>query len=113
MFSQEGVDDLGAEKTYNEFDDPKEAIKNGEFIPNICMNTVDGSAYFAGFTIDKDGFSYEKDGQYANISSTGIRYSNSDTNGYFELNNTGDAKFSSGNVKFNADGSGEVGEGMK
>lgn len=113
MFTQEGVDDLDAEKTYNEFADPNEAIKNGEFIPNICMNTVDGSAYFAGFTIDKNGFSYAKDGQRANISSTRIRYSNSDTNGYFELNNSGNAEFSSGNVKFNADGSGEVGEGMK
>lgn len=112
MFSQKGVDDLGAEKTYNEFDNPKEAIENGEFIPNICMNTVDGSAYFAGFTIDKNGFSYAKDGQFVNISSTGIRYSNSDTNGYFELNNQGSAIFSSGNVVFNANGAGNVGNGM-
>jgi len=75
------------------------------------MNTVDGSAYFAGFTIDKDGFSYSKDGQFAHISSTGIKYSNSDANSYFELDNNGNATFSSGSVKFNGNGSGSINNG--
>ena len=111
MFSQQGKDDLGAEKWYYDYDDPASAISNGDFIPNICMNTVDGSAYFAGFTIDKDGFSYSKDGQFAHISSTGIKYSNSDANSYFELDNNGNATFSSGSVKFNGNGSGSINNG--
>lgn len=111
MFSQQGKDDLDAEKWYYDYDDPASAISNGDFIPNICMNTVDGSAYFAGFTIDEDGFSYSKDGQFAHISSTGIEYSNSDANSYFKLDNNGNATFSSGSVKFNGDGSGSINNG--
>lgn len=111
MFSQQGKDDLDAEKWYYDYDDPASAISNGDFIPNICMNTVDGSAYFAGFTIDEDGFSYSKDGQFAHISSTGIEYSNSDANSYFKLNNNGNATFSSGSVKFNGNGSGSINNG--
>ena len=42
MFSQEGVDASGNPKKYSDFTDPKLAIGNGEFIPNICFNAVTG-----------------------------------------------------------------------
>ena len=60
MFSQEGVDASGNPKKYSDFTDPKEAIDNGEFIPNICLNAVTGEGWFAGKNIvfNKDGSGY-------------------------------------------------------
>ena len=60
MFSQEGVDASGNSKKYSDFTDPKLAVGNGEFIPNICLNAVTGEGWFAGKNIvfNKDGSGY-------------------------------------------------------
>ena len=51
MFSQDGVNASGNPKKYSDFTNPKEAIDNGEFIPNICLNAVTGEGWFAGKNI--------------------------------------------------------------
>jgi hypothetical protein len=70
MFSQEGVDASGNPNKYSDFTDPKEAIANGAFKPNILFNSVTGEMSGnnviinnGSLTFDSDSFRMESDGQ--------------------------------------------------
>lgn len=53
MFSQEGVDASGNPKKYSDFTDPKEAIANGTFKPNVLFNSVTGAGNLKDVVVEK------------------------------------------------------------
>lgn len=70
MFSQNGVDAEGNPKRYDDFADPKEAIANGTFKPNILFNSVTGEMSGnnviinnGSLTFDSNSFRMESDGK--------------------------------------------------
>lgn len=70
MFSQDGVDASGNPKKYSDFTDPKLAIANGTFKPNVLFNSVTGEMSGNNVTInngsltfDSNSFRMESDGQ--------------------------------------------------
>ena len=53
MFSQEGVDVSGNLKKYSDFTDPKRAISNGTFKPNVLFNSVTGAGNLKDVVVEK------------------------------------------------------------
>lgn len=59
MFSQEGVDASGNHKKYSDFADPKAAIANGTFKPNVLFNSVTGEMFGNNVTINNGALTFD------------------------------------------------------
>lgn len=59
MFSQDGVDANGNPKKYSDFTDPKEAIANGTFKPNVLFNSVTGEMSGNNVTINNGSLTFD------------------------------------------------------
>lgn len=59
MFSQDGVDASGNPKKYSDFTDPKEAIANGTFKPNVLFNSVTGEMSGNNVTINNGSLTFD------------------------------------------------------